>query len=546
MPVRKTEVRRAAVLCSNEFRAGIYCRLSVEEKDKKEEYSSSIHAQIMLAEDFICRQKNVVKVQVYADDGISGGNFRRAEFRRMLADIELGIINMVVVKDVSRLGREHIDTNYYLGKYFPERKIRVVSLLDHYDSAVNTYDELLEIKTLLNDMYLRDTSKKIKTTIQAKRTMGEYTPKEPPFGYVKSKTVHNHLEVDAYAAEIVIRIYRMYLSGYGGTVISRILNEEQIPAPAKYKKEVLKNGYPWNVGKGLWTPATVRGILKNPVYTGAVVLRKFDKPSYKLKYRKAIPLEELELIPDAHEAIISKEEFARAQQIRKDHRVSYFDKNKEPHKYVGLLFCGKCKTAMRKRYLASRKGYDGYECGFHQKMGRNYCELNHITFENLDELVAFSINQQIKQIKSELENLKVQIRDQKPKLDDRIARLKAKIEKNTEYRKRAYEQFMDDILSKEEYLELKKMYDTENEQFEKELDELKNVEETEMTVMQDTVKWLDHFSRGKITAAQLTREVLVELIERIYVYPDQQIDIYFKFTSGIGSASSITQKDEVV
>ena len=528
------------------YHAGIYCRISIEERTKEGEYSNSIHSQIQMARDFIASHNDIEEVKVYADDGASGSNFDRVEFRRMLTDIELGIINMVILKDVSRLGREHIDTNYYLGKYFPERKIRVVSLLDHYDSAVSTYDELLEIKTLLNDMYLRDTSKKIKTTIQAKRTMGEYTPKEPPFGYVKSKTAHNHLEVDAYAAEIVIRIYRMYLSGCGGTVISRILNEEQIPAPAKYKKEVLKNGYPWNVGKGLWTPATVRGILKNPVYTGAVVIRKFDKPSYKLNYRKAIPLEELELIPDAHEAIISKEEFARAQQIRKDHRVSYFDKNKEPHKYVGLLFCGKCKTAMRKRYLASRKGYDGYECGFHQKMGRNYCELNHITFEKLDELVAFSINQQIKQIKSELENLKVQIRDQKPKLDDRIARLKAKIEKNTEYRKRAYEQFMDDILSKEEYLELKKMYDTENEQFEKELDELKNVEETEMTVMQDTVKWLDHFSRGKITAAQLTREVLVELIDRIYVYPDQQIDIYFKFTSGIGSASSITQKDEVV
>ena len=166
-------------------------------------------------------------------------------------------------------------------------------------------------------------------------------------------------------------------------------------------------------------------------------------------------------------------------------------------------------------------------------MGRNYCELNHITFEKLDELVAFSINQQIKQIKSELENLKVQIRDQKPKLDDRIARLKAKIEKNTEYRKRAYEQFMDDILSKEEYLELKKMYDTENEQYQKELDELKNVEENEMAVIQDTVKWLDHFSRGKITAAQLTREVLIELIDRIYVHPDQQIDIYFKFDPGL-------------
>ena len=140
---------------------------------------------------------------------------------------------MVILKDVSRLGREHIDTNYYLGKYFPERKIRFVSLLDHYDSAVSTYDELLEIKTLLNDMYLRDTSKKIKTTIQAKRTMGEYTPKEPPFGYVNSTTDHTHLEVDAYAAEIVIRIYRMYLSGCGGAGFSRIFHGEHIPAPAR-------------------------------------------------------------------------------------------------------------------------------------------------------------------------------------------------------------------------------------------------------------------------------------------------------------------------
>ena len=288
------------------YHAGIYCRISIEEREKEGKYSNSIHSQIQMARDFIASHNDIEEVKVYADDGASGSNFDRAEFRRMLTDIELGIINMVILKDVSRLGREHIDTNYYLGKYFPERKIRVVSLLDHYDSAVSTYDELLEIKTLLNDMYLRDTSQKIKTTIQAKRTMGEYTPKEPPFGYVKSKTVHNHLEVDAYAAEIVIRIYRMYLSGYGGTVISRILNEEQIPAPAKYKKEVLKNGYPWNVGKGLWTPATVREILKNPVYTGAVVLRKFDKPSYKLKYRKAIPLEELELIPEYLSFLLSK------------------------------------------------------------------------------------------------------------------------------------------------------------------------------------------------------------------------------------------------
>ena len=201
------------------YQAGIYCRISIEEQNKEGEYSNSIHSQIQMARDYIAENKDIAEKKVYVDDGASGSNFERTEFRRMLADIELGVINMVIFKDVSRLGREHIDTNYYLGKYFPEKQIRIVSILDNYDSAVGTYDEMLEIKTLLNDMYLRDTSRKIKTTIQTKRSMGEYTPKQPPFGYVKSKTIHNHLEIDPYAAEVVRRIYRMYQNGFGCTVI---------------------------------------------------------------------------------------------------------------------------------------------------------------------------------------------------------------------------------------------------------------------------------------------------------------------------------------
>lgn len=300
------------------------------------------------------------------------------------------------------------------------------------------------------------------------------------------------------------------------------------------------------MGKGLWTPEAVRSILKNPVYTGAVVIRKYDKPSYKLSCRKAIPLEELELIPGAHEAIIREEDFAQAQRIRKEHRVPYFDRNKEPHKYVGLLFCGKCKTAMRKRYLASHDGDDGYMCGFHQKMGQNYCELNHITFEKLDELVAFAINQQLKQMRSDLKNLESHIEQLKPEMDSKIARLEAKMERNTGYRKKAYEQFMDDVLSKEEYLELKQMYENENKQYQKELQKLKNTEQEQMAAVKDTEKWLENFSHRRLTVKQLTREVLVELIDRIYVYPNQKIDIYFKFASEDGSAEKIIQKDGVV
>ena len=479
------------------YQAGIYCRISIEEQNKEGEYSNSIHSQIQMARDYIAENKDIAEKKVYVDDGASGSNFERTEFRRMLADIELGVINMVIFKDVSRLGREHIDTNYYLGKYFLEKQIRVVSILDNYDSAVGTYDEMLEIKTLLNDMYLRDTSRKIKTTIQTKRSMGEYTPKQPPFGYVKSKTIHNHLEIDPYAAEVVRRIYRMYQNGFGCTVICRTLNED-------------------------------------------------ERPSYKLKYKKAIPLEEMELVPDAHEAIISKEEFDRVQQIRKGRRVSYFDKNNEPHKYVGLLFCGKCKTAMRKRYLASHKDYDGYMCGFHQKQGQNYCELNHITFEKLDELVVFAINQQLKQMKMDMKNLETQIRQKQPELDGKIAKLQAKIERNLEYRKRAYEQFMDEVLSKEEYLELKQMYETENQKYQKELSELNHEEQRQRAAVNETKIWLEHFNRRRITVKQLTREALVELVDKIYVYPEQKIDIYFKFASVESSPDRILEKDRVI
>ncbi|MBU5679596.1 recombinase family protein [Blautia sp. MSJ-9] len=513
------------------YQVGIYCRVSVEEQNKEGEYSNSIHSQIQMAQDYIAEQNDVTEVKVYADDGFSGSNFDRPEFRRMIADIELGNINMVIFKDISRLGREHIDTNYYLGKYFPEKQIRVVSLLDSYDSIVSTYDELLEIKTLLNDMYLRDISNKIKTTVQAQRRMGEYTPKQPPFGYIKSETVYNHLEVDPYAAGVVKRIYNMYKYGFGCGIICRTLNEDQIPCPAKYKKEVLKNNYPWDVGKGLWTRATVGKILKNPLYTGAVVMKKIEKPSYKLKYKRSIPLEEMELVPDAHEAIISKEEFDLVQQLRQGRRVPYFDKSKEPHKYAGLLFCGKCKTAMRKRYLTSQDRFTGYMCGFHQMMGKNYCEVNYIAFEKLDELVVFAINQQLKQMRMDFKKLENQIEKIKPELDSKVARLQAKIDRNTEYRKQTYEKFMDEVLSKEEFLELKQMYENEIQQYQSELTELKHEEQSRQETVNKTKTWLNNFNRKKLTVKQLTRDVLMELIDKIYVYPDQKIDIHFKFAS---------------
>lgn len=523
------------------YQAGIYCRISIEELEKNGEYSNSIHSQLQMAEDYIEEHSDIQKSKVYIDEGVSGSHFNRPQFRRMLADIELGTINMIILKDVSRLGREHIDTNYYLGKYFPERNIRVISILDNYDSARNTYDELLEIKTLLNDMYLRDTSRKIKAAIKTKRSNGEYTYSEPPFGYRKSDIQRNHLEIDPYAADIVRQIYQLYLAGKGSRAIATILNQAAIPAPARYKKEVLKKEYPWNTGKGLWTASTVISILKNPIYTGTIVIHKFDKPSYKLKYRKLIPFQELELSENAHEPIISKEDFKRVQILRDANYAPYFDKNNEPHKYVGILYCGNCKTAMKKRYLSSRQNFDGYVCGFHQKMGKVYCSLNHISFEKLDELVAYAINEQIKQIKSELLAARLTYSKGKKDVSSTIIHLEADLSKKRQYLKKAYEEFMDEFLSKDEYLELKRMYEQEIQQIQLTITQMKETEHQKEQNITALTSWLDQFSQEEITARHLTREFLTELINKIYIYPDQKIDICFTFSNPANSAEKGNQ-----
>lgn len=326
----------------NKYRAGIYCRISVKEEQcfAEEQADGSIRSQIRMAEDYIGGQDGILLSRVYADEGVSGSGFDRKNFRKMLSDIEAGIIDMVIVKDISRLGRDHIGTAYYLERYFPEKQIRVVSLLDHYDSAAGTYDELLQIRSLLNDMYLRDISGKISSAVRAKKNAGEYISGEAPFGYVKSRTRRGRLETDEAAAEIVRKIYRMYIGGMGCTAISRVLNDGQIPSPARYKKEVLENISERKTGRGIWTPSAVRDILSNPVYAGAAAERKSRRLSYKIPRRKRIPVSEQRIVPCSHDAVISAEEFRQVQQIRKERYSACFERNEKSRSRIAAAFGG--------------------------------------------------------------------------------------------------------------------------------------------------------------------------------------------------------------
>lgn len=299
-------------------KAGIYCRVSKEEKNVKGENSSSILSQIEIINDYLKAHKNIEKGEVYIDDGYSGADFQRPGFLKMKEDIEGGRIDTVIVKDISRLGREHIDTGFYMEKYFPENRIRFISVLDFYDSRGGDINqEMLQIKTLINDMYMRDISKKVKSVIQMKRARGEYTQGQPPYGYVKSKEKHNHLEVEEYSGDVVKSIYEKYLAGKGYGEIAKELNEAGIVSPAAYKKKLLQVDYPYKVGSGIWSKSAVRDILTNPVYTGGVVDLKRKKISYKLKKQKTIPLSERKIYNGAHKPIVSHEDFMKVQILRR-------------------------------------------------------------------------------------------------------------------------------------------------------------------------------------------------------------------------------------
>lgn len=485
----------------NIYRTGIYCRVSSEEKGKKGKYSNSIEAQIQMAEEYAASQKEIHQLQYYIDDGISGRTFSRPGFRKMLADILTGKINMIIVKDFSRLGREYIDTNYYIGKYFPEQSVRVVSLMDHYDSLLDPYDTQVELKTILNEMYVKNLSGKIKAAIRMKRKKGEYTAREAPFGYRKSKEMRNHLEKDSDASEIVRWIFHMYLQGSGYMAIARRLNENRIPSPATYK-----NGK--NTDSGVWTASAIGRILKNRTYTGAVVISK----------------EKQEWFANAHEAVISEEVFEKVQKIRETHQVLSFGKNKRPHKYAGVLFCGKCRNVMRKRYQPDGCRYDGYVCGWHLNMGKRYCNVNFISFSQLDTLVGYALMQQCNRQKEEIDQMKFQSQTENP--ENGIERVRMQIKSVCEREIRIFESFLDGKLSREAYEKEKEICKKKKKSYEIVWEKQKKDAEQRKIRKEEEIRQIEKIQNGIIPE---NTTGLQELIDQIFIFPEKKIEIFFQF-----------------
>ena len=353
------------MLENNTYRAGLYLRLSKD--DEHEGESVSIGTQRAILTDY-CEKHHFVVHKVYIDDGYSGMNFARPGFQELLADVEQGTVNMVITKDLSRLGRDYIMTGYYSEIYFPSKGVRYIAIADHFDSTKND-NEIAPFKNILNEMYARDLSVKIKNAKHQRAKQGLFIGSQAPYGYCKDPKNKNKLIVDSEAADAVKLIFLLAETGLGNIAIAKELQNRNIISPSalKYQRgDTRFSKYPSVAGNNpcLWSHGTVEQILNNRVYTGALISLKTEVINCKTKKHTRTPEERQIIIPNAHEAIISIRQFEAVRQVRSGH--SCISDRRRFNLFREKLFCECCgHPLMISRKQLKEKDTDMYLCMYH-------------------------------------------------------------------------------------------------------------------------------------------------------------------------------------
>lgn len=516
----------------NSFLAAIYLRLSSDDGDKAE--SDSIRNQRSLLQDFVSKHSELSLIEEYVDDGYSGANFERPAFQRMMEDVRNHKINCIIVKDLSRLGRNYIETGRYLEKIFPVLGVRFIAVNDHYDSAdtKNDADQIIvPFKNLINDAYCRDISMKIRSQLEIKRKKGEFTGSYASYGYAKDPVDKNHLVIDEYAAEIVRFIFNMKMDGYSADRIAMKLNEMGVLTPMEYKRSC---GFNYTCGfrsykDAKWCATSVLRILKSELYVGTMVQGKTRKINYKVKACMDVRPEEWVKVEGTHEPIVSREIFECVQNLMKlDTRTS--PEEEMIYIFSGLLRCGDCGQNMVRRVVKKKgKQYCYYHCSTYKN--KEGCTSHNISDVKLQKVVLEAIQNQIAllvqadAIMAQIENIPQQQFGVKL-LDSQIRTLNAEVQKYKDLRNNLYQDMVDGIITREEYRDIKQTFTRKMERAEESIRELETKKRRLLSNEMRTQKWVEEFKNCR-NIESLDRKVTVMLIERIVVYSSDRIEIHF-------------------
>ena len=511
----------------------LYLRLSRDDGDKEE--SNSITGQRELLRDYISQRPEFREYAVRVDDGFSGSTFERPSFQKMIEDVKAGRTDCIIVKDLSRFGRNYLDAGEYIEKIFPFLGVRFIAVNDNYDSLGDkkaSDDLIIPFKNLINEAYCRDISVKIRSQLEIKRKNGQFLGSFAAFGYLKDEQNKNKLVVDQYAADIVRDIFKWKLEGVSPQDIADALNKLGVLSPMEYKRSLgmkFTTSFKTNA-KATWSAGTVIRILKNPIYSGVLVQGKETTPSYKVHKRITKDESEWSVIEDSHEAIISKIDFDSVQKVLKcDTRRS--PGGKAVGLFSGMVFCGDCGASMvRKTVPAGEKKYVYYVCSAHKQ--NKSCSPHRMRDTTLEEIVLDSLKQHISEVVDMSELLA--ITDTAPLRTAQAQKVQRQLDKkHEEYEKlqkllmSLYENLADGIIDREEYTRLKASFTTRADEAEKQMDALR--EQLEDIHNHGTENaWMNEFVRRQ-GLTSLDRAVVVALIDKILIHSNDVVEIIYRW-----------------
>lgn len=528
-----------------EYRAALYCRLSSDDAYLGE--SGSIKTQRSLLTQY-CKENNIPVYDVYTDDGFSGTNFERPAFKRMLNDLESHRANLVIVKDLSRFGREYAQMGMYIENYFEDWNIRFISIGENIDTLNGTDEILMPITNVINSQYAKECSRKTKQAHRALAKEGKFIGSRAPFGYIKDPKDRHHLIVDEEAASVVRSIFKMFCDGIGYVRMTKILREKKILNPQAYfnknNPDYYKSDY-WRQNFD-WHATSIRVILNNPVYLGQTTFGRTKVKGKTKKKKVATDESEWIVVENTHDPIIDKATWNLAHDIMKNRRRE--TKSGETQMFAGLVKCSDCGSALNVSRNAKTGKYTSFSCWVYKNYGKGRCTSHAIGYKTLYNIVLENIRRQAEcasvQKEKYLEMLKNQmaekatqdiksVKSELKKINKRIAQLEKIL--NKLYEDRALEK-----ITEERYLLMNSNYENEyNELKERQnvlTQQIENIETTECNAETFT-----NLIEKYLNITELNARILNELIKKIVVHEKeiingekyQMVEIYYKFVGMI-------------
>ena len=521
----------------------LYCRLSKDDEQIGDS-NSIVHQKEILAK--YAKEHGFTNIEFYVDDGFSGTNFNRPDFQRMMADAEEGKISTVIVKDMSRFGRDYIMVVYYTEIYFSNLDIRFIAINDNVDSNIQTENDLTPFKNVFNEWYARDTSKKIRAVFKAKGNSGKHLTTNPPFGYKKDPNDKDKWIIDEEAATTVRRIFQMYVEGYRISEIGHKLTEEKVETPILYYmnrgiKTNARSEYP-----EIWDLMSIKYILSQTAYAGHTVNFQTAVKSYKTKKQIRLPKEDWIIYRNTQEPIIDEKTFETVQQMRKVKRAR--TKYNEPNMFSGLLYCADCGNHLTIQRVARNRKMDNFSCATYRKKKKGLCSCHRILVSDLETIVKEDLQKVCeyvflheKEFTDEyLSGSKKETAKFQSKTKAELKRLSERQEEIGKIIRKLYEDNVNGRITDERFDFLAKSYEDEGNDLKTKIQELKNALASSVQDEEKLSKFLK-VVKSYTKIEELTPEILNSFIEKIYIGETekydgrkmQEVEIIYKFIGAI-------------